>query len=79
MKRRYKRHTILITCWPTLDPIGFAPEIRIRNSDLALLKVFKFAQRFHTEAEAERYALLVGKKWIDEDRPEAKLIEETQS
>ena len=73
MEHRYKLHTILITCWPTLDPTGFAPEIRIRNSHLALVKNFKFGQRFHTRSEAETYALTVAQEYIDETAPGAEL------
>ena len=67
MEHEYKSHTVLITCWPTLEPLGFAPQIRIANNDLGIVKTFKFAQRFHTRAEAETYALYVAKKWIDDE------------
>ena len=69
MEHEYKFHAVLITCWPTLEPFGFAPQMRIANNDLRVVKTFKFAQRFHTRSEAETYALYVAKKWIDDDKP----------
>ena len=38
MEHPYKFHNILITCWPTFDPFGVAPEIRINNARLVLVK-----------------------------------------
>jgi hypothetical protein len=70
MDHPYKSHRILITCWPTLDPFGFASEIRINNKHQLVVKSFKFAQRFDTKAEAETYALDAAKKWIDDRTPE---------
>jgi hypothetical protein len=71
MEHEYKFHTVLITCRPTLEPFGFAPQIHIANNDLGVVKTFKFTQRFHTRSEAETYALYVAKKWIDDDKPGA--------
>ena len=69
MEHEYKFHTVLIACWPTLEPFGFAPQIRIAKNDLGVVKTFKFTQRFRTRAEAETYAIYVAKKGIDDDRP----------
>jgi hypothetical protein len=70
MEHPYKSHTILITCWPTLEPFGFAPEIRISNKHQLIEKSFKFAQKFETKVEAEAYALAAAIKWIDDSTPE---------
>jgi hypothetical protein len=66
----YKSHTILITCWPTLEPFGCLPEIRINNKHQIVVKSFKFTQKFKTKAEAETYSLDAAKKWIDDSTPE---------
>jgi hypothetical protein len=70
MEHSYKSHTVLITCWPTLEPFGFVAEIRVNNEHLVLVKSFKFTQRFKTKAEAETYGLDAAKKWIDDSTPE---------
>ena len=31
MEREYKSHSIIVTAWPSLNPDGFIPEIRISN------------------------------------------------
>jgi hypothetical protein len=69
MEHEYKFHTVLITCWPTLEPFGFAPQIRIGKDGLGVVKTIKFSQRFRTRAEAETYAFYVAKKWIDDNKP----------
>jgi hypothetical protein len=66
-EHRYKFHNILITCRPT-DPPGFVAEICIRNSELITVKNFKFAQKFNTETEAHKYALVVARDWINDHR-----------
>lgn len=68
-EHEYKFHTVLITCWRTLEPFDFAPQIRIANNDLGVVKTFKFSQRLHTRSEAETYALYVAKKSFDNDKP----------
>ncbi len=70
MEHPYKSHSILISCWPTLEPFGFTPEIRINNKHQLLVKSFKFTQKFATRAEAEAYALTAAMKWIDDSNPE---------
>jgi hypothetical protein len=69
MEHEYKLHTVLITCWPTIEPSGFAPELRIADNCVGAVKVFNFAQKFRSRVEAETYALYVAKKWIDDDEP----------
>jgi hypothetical protein len=70
MEHSYKSHTILIFCWPVIEPFGFVPEIRINNKHQFVVKTFKFIQKFKTKAEAETYALQAAKEWIDEGNPE---------
>ena len=70
MEHAYKFHSILISCWPTLDLSGFAPEIRINSQKLARTKTLKFAETFQTKEQAEDYALDAAKKWIDESHQE---------
>jgi hypothetical protein len=70
MEHPYKSHTILISCWPVLEPFGLVPEIRITNKHQFGVKTFKFTQKFKTKAEAETYALAAAMKWIDDSNPE---------
>lgn len=70
MEHRYKFHNIQITCWPTLEPFGFVPEIRINNAKLILIKTVKLTERFQTRTEAETYALNIAKQWIDDSNPD---------
>jgi hypothetical protein len=69
MEHEYKLHTVLIICWPTLEPSGFAPELRIADNYVGAVKIFNFTQKFRSRVEAETYALYVAKKWIDDDEP----------
>ena len=65
MEREYKAHSIIITTWPSLDPVGFVPEIRISNhppDDYTRLKLSKF---FTTKEEAETQGFELAKQWID--------------
>ena len=48
MEHEYKFHTVLITCWPSLEPFGFAPQIRIANNDLGVVKTFNIELRGFT-------------------------------
>jgi hypothetical protein len=70
MEHPYKFHKIQITCWPTLEPFGFVPEIRINNRKLILIKTVKVTQRFQTRTDAETYALKLAKQWIDDSNPD---------
>ena len=70
MEHPYKSHKILITCWPTLVPFGFTPEIRISDKHQLVVKNFKFTQKFDTKTEAETYAVAAAMKWIDDSNSE---------
>ena len=72
MEHPYKSHNVQITCWPILDPFGFAAEIRITNPKLIVIKTFKPAQRFQTRTEAETYALKIAREWIDDSNSEVR-------
>ena len=65
-------HNVQITCWPILDPFGFAAEIRITDAKLIVLKTFKLTQRFQTRTEAETYALKAAREWIDDSNSDVR-------
>ena len=65
MEREYKSHSIIITTWPNLDPVGFIPEIRISNHPPADYTRLKISQFFTTKEETETQGFEVAEQWID--------------
>ena len=51
MEHPYNSHTILITCWPTLEPFGFVPEVRINDKQGFVVKTFKFSPNSRPKQE----------------------------
>ena len=65
MEHEYKSHCILITTWPSLNPAGFTPDIRINNKSTIVYERLKVSQLFSTKEEAETQAYELAKEWID--------------
>ena len=61
----YNSYTILITTWGRLEPNGFRPEVRITNKFPNFLQTIKINETFSTKDAAERYALKVAQRWVD--------------
>lgn len=74
MEHAYKSHTIVITTWASLDRNGYTPQCRISKKNSRVFQTVKSNNAFATKEEAEKFALELAKKWIDErtgDHPQA--------
>jgi hypothetical protein len=65
MDYEYKSHSILVTLWPSLNPDGFIPDIRISNGAPLVFQKLKVTEAFPTKEEAEAHAIELAKNWID--------------
>ena len=66
MEHAYNLTLIVITTWASLDRNGSTPEVRIAKKLPLILQTMRLNNAFPTKEEAEKFALGVAKKWIDE-------------